>query len=122
MMKAKLQSTGTEKFTASLKARNIKGPANVVGKVVYDAPHAIYVHEDLEAFHSEGQAKYLEQPAREMQQEMAQTTRETFRTTRSMEKAVGESLNRLLEVSQELVPVDTGELRESGHVVIEGAK
>lgn len=28
--------------------------------VVYDAPHAVFVHEDLEAHHDQGSAKFLE--------------------------------------------------------------
>jgi len=33
--------------------------------VSYATPYALYVHEDLDAFHEVGQAKFLEKPARE---------------------------------------------------------
>lgn len=36
------------------------------------APYALYVHEDLEAFHSNGQAKYIESTLRESAPYMAQ--------------------------------------------------
>jgi hypothetical protein len=49
-------------------------------QVVYDAPHAIYVHENLQKNHSQGQgqAKYLEQPLVEMQPVFARQQREEF--------------------------------------------
>lgn len=39
----------------------------VDGAVVYDAPHAVTVHEDLDAQHANGQAKFLEAAARDRQ-------------------------------------------------------
>jgi len=39
-------------------------------EVVYTAAYAIYVHEDLEAKHKVGQAKYLEDAAKEAQAEI----------------------------------------------------
>lgn len=38
---------------------------NAVATVGYSADYALKVHEDLEARHDDGQAKFLEQPARE---------------------------------------------------------
>lgn len=40
------------------------------------AYYAIYVHEDLNVYHPNGQAKYLEQPARERRRELRQIVRE----------------------------------------------
>lgn len=33
---------------------------SIIGGFVFDAPHAMAVHEDLEAFHPRGEAKYME--------------------------------------------------------------
>lgn len=118
-MKVKLEATGVDRVIASLKARSLKGKVTVTGKVIYDAGHAVVVHEDLEMYHDDGQAKYLEQPAREMQKEMAQIIHTSLVNKNGLEEGVERALNALLTASQELVPVDTGELRDSGHVVIE---
>lgn len=118
-MKVKLESKDAEKVLASFKAKSLKGRVQVTGNVVYDAPHAVYVHEDLEAYHEEGQAKYLEQPAREMQQELMDTVTRSIKAKNGLEEGVERALKKLLAASQELVPVDTGELRDSGHVEME---
>lgn len=41
--------------------------------VGYTASYAVFVHENLEANHPIGQAKFLEQPARDMRQELLET-------------------------------------------------
>jgi hypothetical protein len=38
--------------------------------VGYSQGYAVYVHEDLEAYHPTGQAKFLETPARSMAREL----------------------------------------------------
>lgn len=42
------------------------------GMVGGDVGYAVYVHENLEAHHTVGQAKYLEQPLREMEPRLAE--------------------------------------------------
>lgn len=37
----------------------------LVIRFIFDMPYAVYVHEDLEAFHAIGQAKFVEQPLNE---------------------------------------------------------
>ena len=39
-------------------------------QILFDAPYAVVVHEDLEAFHRTGQAKYLESVINESQSSM----------------------------------------------------
>lgn len=95
--------------------------------VVYggtNIPYAIIVHEDLEMNHPNGgQAKYLEQPLRENKKRMADIIRSRMgrkRKPMSLQDAMKEACNLLLEKSRPLVPVDTGRLRDSGKVVIKG--
>ena len=118
-MGVKVETSGVESVIASIRGLSLKGRKVVTGKVVYDAPHAVYVHENLEVYHPNGQAKYLEQPARQLQSEMADTITRSVKAKNGLEEGVRRACNLLLEASQELVPVDTGELRDSGKVVIE---
>ena len=55
--------TGALKASAFTEAdKQGKNPSVVVG---FEEEYAIYVHENLEAYHDNGQAKFLEQPLRE---------------------------------------------------------
>lgn len=48
--------------------------------VIYDTPYAIPVHERLDVFHPNGQAKYLEEPARTHRKALISIINETIRT------------------------------------------
>lgn len=98
-------------------------------RVGYSAPYALWIHENLEIDHEAhgcgGQAKFLEQPAREYRDEMASIVRKRV-VARGDEDVVAAAVAgmleaglRLKEVSQELVPVRTGFLRDSAFVFIE---
>lgn len=89
-------------------------------KVGYAAPYAARVHEDLEAHHRAGQAKYLEQPARERRAEVAAAVREALQGGASMPEALVAGGEKLLELSRPLVPVLSGVLRESAFVEVLG--
>lgn len=97
-------------------------------RVVYAAPHAVYVHEDMTANHPNGgQAKFLEQPARQMVRELAAVVdREAEigvirgRAADGLDAGLRAAAEQLLAASLPLVPVDTGELKASGKVVREG--
>ena len=84
--------------------------------VGYGAPYAVYVHENLNAVHPHGQAKFLEKPAREMQSDLANTITTTAKAGLGLQVANQKAAVQLLEASQELVPVDTGTLKASGFV------
>lgn len=106
-----------------------RAAARATGKTVrvgYSAPYALKVHEDLEMFHSNGQAKFLEQPAREYRKVMASIVRQHVIArggSRDLEAAILRGFlaagQFLKAESQELVPVDTGFLRDSAFVWIE---
>lgn len=88
---------------------------------VYTAPHAVHVHEDLEATHPNGgQAKFLEQPWREHNKEIKMKARELMKVKKmTLRQTLLEAGKWFLDTySKPLVPVDTGELVNSGQVKV----
>lgn len=90
--------------------------------VGYHAPYAIYVHEDLEAFHPVGQAKFLEEPARRNASTIAGLIRKAVASGSTLAQGLALAGGYLLTISRPYVPVDTGFLRSSGFVKIEEVK
>jgi len=82
-------------------------------RVGYTANYAVYVHENMEARHTVGQAKYLEKPAREMKPEFRRIIEDSMRKGATLLKALLLTGLRLQRESQDLVPIDTGNLRAS---------
>lgn len=111
---------GTAKLVAELRRRvaalKPHGPSVVVG---YSAGYAVYVHENLEARHPVGQAKYLEEPARRLAPEIARVVREAMRRGATLEEALLLGGLRLQAESQRLCPVDRGFLRASAFTEVE---
>ena len=100
-----------------------KKPRVVVG---YQAPYAVYVHENLEAFHSNGQAKYLETVLREHKSAVINTFTATYkRVSRNQPPMVATRAGLLAAglfvqaESQRLVPVRTGFLKRSAFTRLE---
>lgn len=112
-----MKITGVRRVRQTLKGLRTKyGEKSPVVLVGYTANYALHVHENLESRHKEGQqAKYLEQPARELADDG--TLGGLVRGTMAMGGTMAEGLlvagNRLQRESQELVPVDTGNLKGS---------
>ena len=99
--------------------------AGVAGKKVQPsvavgvtAAYALYVHENLEAKHPVGQAKFLEQPARQMHHELADQVKEDA-ARMPLDKALFRAGLRLQRAMMPLIPVDTGALRASSFTVLE---
>lgn len=87
--------------------------------VGYTQQYAVYVHENLEAHHPVGQAKFLEQPFRENEDKYTGIIVTAMQNDVPFAKALllaGLSLQR---DSQELVPVDTGALKGSAFTKLE---
>lgn len=111
----KLEYGGFDAFAATLRFKaNDPKLRNVRGIVGYTAPYALRVHEDLEAFHKNGQAKFLEQPMRQYRNDLFRRVADSMKSGMPLRSAVLEALNILLAVSKNLVPVLTGYLRSSG--------
>jgi hypothetical protein len=109
---------GYERVVAALRARAAKATGRPKVLVVYNAPYATVVHETNRHYAS-GQWKFLEQPARTLRRELGGIARETMKAGGTILDAELAAANRLLEASQELVPVRTGRLKRSGHVTVE---
>lgn len=94
------------------KAKTEKAGSVTVG---YTQAYAIYVHENLEAYHKVGQAKYLEQPARQLNADgtIVSIIKEALRKKNTMSQALVKAGLKLQRESQLLVPVDTGALKNS---------
>jgi hypothetical protein len=101
------------------KAQRENGTAAVVG---YTAEYAVYVHENLEVHHTVGEAKFLEKPAREKGHEIGKVASQALRRGLPLEMALYMAGLRLQRESQQLVPVDTGNLKNSAFTRIEGAR
>ncbi len=82
--------------------------------------YAVFVHENLDAVHPHGQAKFLEQPFREHKQELKDIVKKHAARTGQAGGGVRFGLlqasRRLLALSQKLVPTETGLLKKSGHI------
>ena len=103
---------GVKELIAKLRFMAKKYP-NVRGMVGYTQSYAVYVHENLESFHPNGQAKYLEHPAREMAEDILDTIAQALSRGLPFEEALMLGCLFLQRESQLLVPVDTGALRAS---------
>jgi hypothetical protein len=93
-----------------------RGRSALVG---YTQAYAIYVHENMEAKHPVGQAKFLETPLRENQADLRHTIDDALRLGVPLERALLMAGLQLQAFSQRLCPVDTGALRASAFTRLE---
>lgn len=111
---------GVSKVIAALEKAKDKAPARDVNvRVGYTAAYALHVHENTQAFHRVGQAKFLEQPAREMQSELAKAVADAAKKGATLPQALYIAGLKLQRASQKLVPVRTGALKASAYTRIE---
>jgi hypothetical protein len=87
--------------------------------VGYTQNYAIYVHENLEAHHDVGEAKFLEKPYKNLARELAKVIATSMATGKRLIDALLLAGLRLQRESQKLVPVDTGALKNSAFTAIE---
>lgn len=110
----KLTVSGDKKLVAQLEVqKKAKGRKKCAGTVGYSAPYALPVHENLSAFHPNGQAKYLEQPARDNAKKYEKIVQQVMKQGMTVEQAVYTALLELQRDSMQLVPVRTGFLRST---------
>lgn len=91
-------------------------PSVLVG---YTQSYALWVHEDMEARHPNGQAKYLEEPFRRLTPELKAMIVGYVKQGKTVEQALLLAGLYLQAESQRLVPVDTGALRNSAFTRLE---
>ncbi len=92
-------------------------PKTVV--VGFTQNYALYVHENLEAKHRVGQAKYLEQPARQNAPELGRIVKDAVTHGATVDQGMLLAGLRLQRESQELVPIDTSALKNSAFTTTE---
>lgn len=102
------------------RARSLRTNGKERLTVGYSAPYAVYVHENLEAHHTVGEAKFLEKPNRSERDKIAAIIRDELKAKKTMVAAQRKAGQHLLRVSKTLVPVDTGVLKASGFVKVGG--
>ena len=81
--------------------------------VGFTANHGLFVHENMQASHNVGQAKFLEQPLRQRNKKLKRMISNGIRRGLSVEKALLLAGLFLQREAQKLTPVDTGNLRGS---------
>lgn len=99
-------------------SENTKRNSPITFGVIYTAPYAVHVHEDLETPHRIGQAKFLEQPLKQEAKTLTKIVKDNLKQGKTLKQALLEAGNWLLYLSRQLVPVNTGTLRDSGIVKI----
>lgn len=105
---------GINKVRARLEAMRRRGAeADASVSVGYTQRYALFVHENLNARHPIGNAKYLEGPARRLAGTLGKIVTEVYKKTKSMVQSLLVVGLRLQRESQEEVPIDTGALKAS---------
>ena len=88
-------------------------------QVGFTQNYALFVHENLEANHPVGQAKYLEQPARELRKTISNDITRAMKGGATLKDALLMAGLRLQRAAQELTPVDTSALKASAFTALE---
>lgn len=105
---------GLPKLIAQLLGLAEKEPTVSVS-VGFQTNYALFVHENLQAHHPVGQAKYLEQPARQLSNDG--TLANIVKIARQQGKTTAQGLLlaglRIQREAQLLCPVDTAQLKNS---------
>lgn len=108
------------KVVAAIAAHTRKYQKKATVEVSYSGvPYALFVHENLQAQHAPPtRAKFLEAPARYLKTQMAAKVTAALKNKKSLESGLVEAAVLLYDESQRLVPVEYGDLKASGKVVI----
>lgn len=110
---------GADRIVTKLTKRR-NGAKEVVGRVGYTAAYALYVHEDLQAFHPVGNAKFLSGPLRRLKNVLTGIVAKVMKGGGTFRQGVTLACLHLQAESQKEVPVDTGALKGSAFTRIEG--
>jgi hypothetical protein len=112
---------GVEGLIAKLRQKAATARKNAAASVVvgFSQSYALPVHENLEAYHPVGQAKFLEQPARQLRPVFADIIKRAVTAGKTMSQALLLAGLRLQREAMLLTPVDTGALRASAFTRLE---
>jgi len=115
-----MQLSGLNKLQAMLKRLALKAKnAEASAQVGFTQKYAVFVHENKDAAHLTGQAKFLEIPAKTLQPELRRIIREVYKQTGSMREALLVAGYRLQREAQLLTPVDTSALKASAYTAVD---
>ncbi len=107
------QVENIESLRAKLRALSRARDEKVTVLVGFTQSYAVFVHENLEAHHPVGQAKFLETPARILAPQLGNIVRDAVQGGNTLEQGLLLAGLRLQREAQLLTPVDTGALRAS---------
>lgn len=114
----RLQSLVSKLRKRTAKAQREAGSSVVVG---YNAPYAVYVHEDLTVKHVRGgMAKFLEYAAVETQEELGRLARAALRRGTTVARALLVAGQRLQQESVIRTPHLSGALKASAFTRLDG--
>ncbi len=116
MSRIGVQIKGLDKVLTGLRNLKKRHKPMVECHISYTADYAIHVHEDMQIFHPNGQAKFLETAIRLNLSTMVNYVSQAIQGGKSIEQSLEEVGYLVLMVSNGLVPVKTGFLRASGRV------
>lgn len=119
-IKGSVKIEGMAKFLSAIddKIAEVGKDAKPAVAVGYSADYAIFVHEDLKAYHPNGQAKFLENAIKENETELARFLEERIQKGDTLSKALFYLGDKLGRKSDAKVPVDTGFLKKSRYVKV----
>lgn len=110
---------GFERVVQQFRDRAKRQPVYTELRVGFAAPYALIVHENLQAHHTTGQAKFLERPMREMASSVAESVRRAVGDGVPLPQALLAEGEKIKAAAQALAPVRTGLLRASAYVKVE---
>lgn len=112
----KVRVTGTGEVQKRLNALSLKGQSKAQVTIGFAAPYAVNVHENLTAYHPNGQAKFLETAYRRSARAARDVITQKLKQRRGLLDAMTAGGKVILNDARSIVPVDTGYLRDSGYV------
>lgn len=109
---------GVKKVTETFQrvSEQYQGAKYVIG---FTAPYAVYVHENLNARHTNGEAKFLENATRLYAKAAAAMIANMLKNGKTVSQAVMAGGLVILGQAQKRCPVLTGRLKRSGFVKVE---
>lgn len=111
--------TGEGEIIAKLKAAAKKVGNTTTAVVGYTQSYGVYVHENMDAHHPVGEAKFLEKPFKLLKRMLFGLITTAVKRGVTLAQAVLMAGLRLQRESQQMVPVDTGALKGSAFTKLE---
>lgn len=110
-----------DKLIAKLELRRRKSVTDKGSVTVgtFGVRYALYVHENMEAYHHVGSAKFLERAYRKTYNQTVKTVLRGFKSGLTLVQALAAGGRLIQRESMKLTPVDTGNLKASHDTRVE---